>query len=367
MLSRRDTFLAALASIGAAAPLRELMAQPAPRPVAGLPATSIRPKWSVPFGTCVRPGPLDTDPGYRQALLHWCDQLVPEGDLIWAVTRPRPDAFVFDIADKILNFARDNGKEQRGHTLVWYGAMPEWTKQIRSAREAESEMIRHIETVMGRYRGRIKRWNVVNEPIADNPASRLDLRPSMWVSTLGEAYTSLAFRTAQAVDPACKLEIGEYDIEGTDVRSRRRREAFLRIIRDMRGRGVPFHTVGLQAHLRGDIPIDKDAVSAFCAEMRSMGLEVIISELDVIDEKLPADIAMRDALVASRAYDFLDAVHAGTRPVATLSWGISDPHTWVPMWFKRKDGLVNRPLPLDAEFRPKPLMRVIEHFGLARA
>jgi endo-1,4-beta-xylanase len=128
---------------------------------------------------------------------------------------------------------------------------------------------------------------------------------------------------------------------------------------------VPLTAIGLQGHLRGELAIDKEGLSAFVAELRSLGLEVLVTELDVIDDKLPGPPSLRDAIVAAKAYDFLDAIFAAARPKAILTWGITDRHTWVPIWFKRRDGLPNRPLPLDADYRPKPLMRVIEHFARA--
>ncbi|WP_204317554.1 endo-1,4-beta-xylanase, partial [Klebsiella aerogenes] len=89
------------------------------------------------------------------------------------------------------------------------------------------------------------------------------------------------------------------------------------------------HAVGLQGHLRGDLAIDQEGLSAFVSEMRSLGLEVLVTELDVVDDKLPGRPELRDMLVAARAYDFLRAIHAVARPAAVLTWGITDKYTWV--------------------------------------
>ncbi|MGL4287212.1 MAG: endo-1,4-beta-xylanase, partial [Phreatobacter sp.] len=120
-------------------------------------------QWLFPFGAALRDGPLAGEPDYRAAIVRHCRQVVGEGGLKWFDLRPSRDRFVFDQADKQLAFAAENGMDLRGHTLVWYGAMPDWTKTIASAAEAERELVRHIETVVGRYRGRIKSWDVVNE------------------------------------------------------------------------------------------------------------------------------------------------------------------------------------------------------------
>ncbi len=359
MLSRRETILSALKAVSgvaitAASPFGTLLATEA--------AAQAGSTGAIPFGAAVRDDPLDREADYRAALIRHCNQLVGEGGLKWFDLRPTRERFVYDRPDRQLAFAADHGMTLRGHTLVWYGAMPDWTKSIASSGEAEREMVGHIEQVMGRYRGRIRSWDVVNEAIPDEPQSRSDIRPSIWQQRLGESHIALALRTAARVDPAAQLVINEYDIEFVGPRFRRKREAFLRLLRDLKMRNVPLHAVGLQGHLRAEIPIDKEGLSAFVAECRAMGLAVLVTELDVVDEKLPGPPEVRDLLAAARVYDFLDAVRAGSPIDAILTWGITDRYTWVPLFFKRPDGLENRPLPLDRDYRPKPMLKVIEHF-----
>jgi endo-1,4-beta-xylanase len=359
---RREFILNALKAAGitlsAGAPLAELLALPAA--AASAPNSGAG---SIPYGAAVRDDPLATEPDYAAAIIAHCRWIVGEGGLKWADVRPARDQFVFGRADGQLAFARAHGMEMRGHNLVWYAAMPDWTKEIGSAAEAEYELTRHIQTVMARYAGRIRSWDVINEPIPDDPATPADLRPSIWQERLGTRYLALALRTAAAVDPAARLTINEYDVEFAGDRFRRKREALLHLIRSLKDDDVPLHAVGLQGHLRGDAAIDRDGLSAFVAEVHALGLDVLITELDVIDDRLPGPPLLRDAMVAARAHDFLAAVRAAARPAAILTWGITDKYTWVPIWFKRRDGLPNRPLPLDADYRPKPLMQVIELFA----
>jgi endo-1,4-beta-xylanase len=77
---------------------------------------------------------------------------------------------------------------------------------------------------------------------------------------------------------------------------------------------------------------------------------------------LPPEVSSRDAMVAARAHDFLAAVFAGARPEVIATWGITDRYTWMPMWFKRSDGLPNRPLPFDRDYQRKPLWTVVDYF-----
>ena len=121
----------------------------------------------------------------------------------------------------MLAFADANEMTMRGHTLVWYGAMPSWTKDIGSAAEAERELSIHIERVVSRYRGKIKTWHVVNEPIDDAKGAVAGLRPSIWLQRLGAKYIDTAFRLAHQADPAAELLINEYDIECVGEQFRR--------------------------------------------------------------------------------------------------------------------------------------------------
>lgn len=323
-------------------------------------------KRKIPYGSAVRGDALVDDFGYRTALIEHCNLLVPEGVLKWETVRPSEDSFDFFYADKLLDFADQNGMKMRGHTLVWYLALPEWTSSIKGAKAAEQAMSKHIRNVVGHYKGRIPSWDVVNEAIAWEPTKSDYLRPSLWLDTMGKGYIETAFRRAAAADPSAQLVINEYDIECVGPLQKNRRDALLRVVRDLRDKDVPIHAVGFQAHLKGEQEIDKDGVSAFVAELKTMDVDVLVTELDVIDNKLPADEKTRDDVIAGRVSDLLEAISDANPPTAILSWGISDRYTWVPMYFTRDDGSPNRPLPLDRDYRVKPLMQVIDRFsGLA--
>ena len=119
---------------------------------------------------------------------------------------------------------------------------------------------------------------------------------------------------------------------------------------------------GLQSHLFAGRALDRDGLQALLAEIAALKLDVLITELDVIDYDLPASVSERDAMVAGMAGRFLESVREVVRPKAILTWGLSDRYTWVPIYFKRPDGMPNRPLPLDADLKRKPLFDVIEEF-----
>ena len=332
------------------------------RPAAAATLGGFWPAGRVPYGACARFDPLQKEYDYRSALKSYCQQLTPEGGLFWGYLRPTPTQYRFDAADAVLEFAQANGMTMRGHTLVWYGDMPDWTKDIDGAADAEREMTGHIERVMSRYRGKIKTWHVVNEAIDDPKVGVPGLRPNVWLQNLGDTYIDLAFRTAHRIDPSAELVLNDYDIECLDGTSPNKRQAFRKLIHDLLARGVPLHGVGLQGHIKGKYQIDRDGVFDFVSEIHGLGLSVHVTELDVIDYDLPGPIVVRDAIVAARAHDFLEPVFAAARPAVLATWGITDRYTWVPTWFTRPDGRPNRPLPLDENYQRKPLWNVIDYF-----
>ncbi len=131
--------------------------------------------------------------------------------------------------------------------------------------------------------------------------SPFDLGPAAGSRT---TYRSRYGQTALA-DPDARLVLNEYDVEFKGPRFAARRKALVRLLRSLRDRDVPLHAVGLQAHLFADREIDRDGLQAMLVEIKGLGLDVLITELDVIDYDLPGKLSERDALVASKAGQFL--------------------------------------------------------------
>jgi endo-1,4-beta-xylanase len=316
----------------------------------------------IPFGAAVQSDLLASDPAYREAIVANCQLIVPEGEMKWPALRPARDKFEFEKADALVDFARQHSIEIRGHALTWFAGMPAWTAGIETRAEAERELVGHIETVVSRYRGVIPSWDVVNEPLVDWPQDATSLRPSIWTKLLGPDYLPIALRATANADPDTRLVINEFDVEFKGARFAARRQALLQLLRSLRDRDVPLHGVGLQAHLFADRAIDRDGLQGLLAGIAALKLDVLITELDVIDFELPGKVSERDALVAGKAAQFLESVCEVVCPKAILTWGLSDRYTWVPTYFKRADGMPNRPLPFDADFKRKPLFDVIEQY-----
>lgn len=314
------------------------------------------------YGAAAMKEDMAADPRYRDALIRHCDIIVPMNDLKWEALRPTRDTFAFDDADRTIAFARSNGKAVRGHTLCWYSALPAWTREISTRRDAERELVRHIETVVGRYAGRIPSWDVVNEAIAHDPSRQGTWRDGLWSRLLGPEHIEIAFRAAASADPRAELVYNDYDLETNDPREERRRAEALALVRRLQDKKIPIHAIGFQAHLYPERKLDPDGIGHFVKALASLGVKVLVTELDVIDWRLPAAIAERDRLAAAHVGAFLSAITAAAPLDTLITWGITDRFSWIHETFKRSDSARSRPLPLDEAYREKPMMEVIRRF-----
>ncbi|GAA0237800.1 Endo-1,4-beta-xylanase Z [Methylorubrum aminovorans] len=316
----------------------------------------------TPIGCAVQASLLDQDAGYRRAILRDCDLVVTEDALKWDRLRPTRGAFDFTEGDAIVRFARNVGLAVRGHALVFHGQVPPWLDTVRSRAEAEAELRKHIANVVGHYRGAITSWDVVNEFTDDAPERGTGLRNTLWRRLIGDGYIEMSLRAAAQADPAAQLLLSDYFLEFEGEHYDSRRAVMLRTVQGLVARGVPLHGVGMQGHLYSDRVIDRAAVARFVAEVRALGLVVVVTELDVIDQTFPADLRQRDELVAQQAFQLLDAIAEGGGADAVLTWGLRDRDSWTRWHKPRLDGLPTRSLPLDDDLKPKPLHEVMQHF-----
>lgn len=326
----------------------------------GLPVSAATGK--TPFGIAVELEPFRNDPEYRKALIKYADILVPMNALKWASLRHTKNQYDFSGADEIIEFAKQHGKAVRGHTLLWYDYNPKWVEAISSRKQAEKVLVEHIERVVDRYRGKVSSWDVVNEVVAHDPASEGNWREGIWLSLLGRSHVDIAFKAAARTDPKAQLVINDYDLENFGSRYDARRKAILRIVRNLQDQNIPVHGVGLQAHLYAEREVDAKGLLKFISTLNALGVKILVTELDVIDWRLSKNRVRRDVGVANVAAEFLQALYSAGDVDSITSWGITDRYSWISDVFKRKDGAPNRPLPLDRNYQPKPLLDVIEKF-----
>jgi endo-1,4-beta-xylanase len=364
MLSRRPFLAAGMAAVGSG-----VLALPAARSRASeaFVLRELAAEKGLVYGTTIAAAQITGDPSFVDLVREQVGLIVAENEMKWQVmNRGAPDDDDYGPADTIANFASANHLVLRGHNLLWYHRTPSWYFDLPSRQEQERAVVRHIQELAGHYRGKIHSWDVVNEPIEPKDGRPDGLRTKVFLETLGPEYLDLAYRTAKEADPAARLVVNEYDIELDSPEQEARRVALLHLLKNMKRSGTPVDAVGIQAHLTavGGPPFSAAKLRRFLADIAGLGLTIQITELDVTDENAPADIAVRDRLVADTYRRFLDAALDEPAVKMVVTWGLSDRHSWIvrretyeAKW--RTDGVLSRPLPFDTDLEPKPACEAI--------
>jgi endo-1,4-beta-xylanase len=337
------------------------------------------------FGSCVGTGPSGApgsqvlsemqraasfnDPRVRALLVAQCGMLVPENELKWYALRPSPDKFDFRRADILADFADQHQIAVRGHTLLWNRAQwfPDWVAKYdfgaNPAKEAERMLREHITTVCNHYGDRIFAYDVINETIMPDTG---ELADSMFTKYLGANVVDIAFHAAREAAPHAQLVYNDYMSWGP--KDETHRAGVLKLLDRMKKNGVPIDALGVQSHIGtsnspgagpGFGEIDEGAWRKFLDEVAGMGLDIVITEFDVHDQDLPADIAQRDKEVADLGKWYLDIMTSYPQLRYVMAWGLVDKYSWLQHRTPRADGLEKRPCPYDDNFKPKPLRNAI--------
>jgi endo-1,4-beta-xylanase len=272
------------------------------------------------------------------------DLLAIGNDLKMNRIHPLPDSYDFSYGDYDLAWAEQRGLLFRGHTLVWHNALPDWFRS-NTARNTRAVMTDHITTVMKHYAGRIYSWDVVNEVVRTTDERPDGLRKWPWLETIGPEYIELAFHTAAAADPKAKLVLNENNFEHDLPDHARRREALLGLLMRLKKNKVPVTVLGTQGHIRADTPFATEGVRDFFKACQDLGLEIMVTELDVDDSNIP--LPEVDAAVARKYAEYLDLVGPFASSI-TFEALADDPH--LP---KRPDGVAHRPNLFDQNYQPK--------------
>jgi endo-1,4-beta-xylanase len=328
------------------------------------------------------------------------NQITAENDMKWQLIHPREgvDGYDFSPADAFVEFGQKNNMVLVGHTLVWHSQTPNWVfagtiappgasdeepaaeaepprrgrgrrsgrgfgagfgrgyTGPRASREELLERMRdHIHTVVGRYKGKIKAWDVVNEALADGDGEEV-LRNSLWKQIIGPDYIAKAFQYAHEADPEAILRYNDYGLE-----NQAKRQKLITLIKSLQEQDVPIHAIGSQAHV--NVSTTYETMDQALTEMAALGLPIHITELDVNtaargQRGTRADIASNAAATEGGQVDdasgrLADAYtgffrafvkHRDSVEMVTF-WGANDAVSW------RRFGT---PLLFDGENEPKP-------------
>jgi endo-1,4-beta-xylanase len=296
---------------------------------------------------------LQSAPELQTVLVQECAMLVT-GFLKWDMLRPTADNFNFTRGDWYVKFAEQHRLLLRGHTLVWHDALPRWFKETVNQQNAQQFLQQHIEKVVGHYTGKMHSWDVVNEAINVEDGLSNGFRKSPWLDLLGADYIDNAFRLAAQVDPKALLVYNDYGLEYDTPEDEAKRNAVLKLLERLKSKGTPVHAFGMQSHLLGDeTRFNPEKLRTFFRNVASLGLKILITEMDVIDKKLSSDITVRDRIIAGVYEDYLSAALDEKAVIAVISWGLSDRYTWLSTFQPRTDKASVRPLPFDDQMQRK--------------
>ena len=360
MLTRRE-FAASLLCLGGAA-----LVPSAPSLAAAPSLNELARRSGRVFGAAMRSDQIAAEPALRRAVAAECGMLTPEIHLKWNSIEHRKGSIWFQPVDELVAFAAGNGQQVYGHTLLWEQGTPDWALRELKDRRDWRLVAGHFERVLGRYSDTIEVWDVVNEPI-DTQGGRDNLRRTTFHRAFGPGYIAEALQTAHHYAPRARLMLNDYIFEYDNPVEADRRKAFVKLLGDLKGRGVPLDGVGVQAHLDlGKGKLKASVIAPFLQEIADMGLEIYITELDVKERDYRATQEARDARVADEVARYLDIALDQKAVRGVTAWGLSDRHSWLGVErVDRKrygDPAPNRGLPYDAAMQPKPM-----YHALARA
>nr|2G3I_A Chain A, Xylanase [Streptomyces olivaceoviridis]2G3J_A Chain A, Xylanase [Streptomyces olivaceoviridis]2G4F_A Chain A, Hydrolase [Streptomyces olivaceoviridis]2G4F_B Chain B, Hydrolase [Streptomyces olivaceoviridis] len=259
------------------------------------------------FGTAIASGKLG-DSAYTTIASREFNMVTAENEMKIDATEPQRGQFNFSAGDRVYNWAVQNGKQVRGHTLAWHSAQPGWMQSL-SGSTLRQAMIDHINGVMGHYKGKIAQWDVVNEAFSDDGSGG---RRDSNLQRTGNDWIEVAFRTARAADPAAKLCYNDYNIENWTWA---KTQGVYNMVRDFKQRGVPIDCVGFQSHFNSGSPYNSNFRTTL-QNFAALGVDVAITELDIQGASSSTYAAVtNDCLAVSRC-------------LGITVWGVRDTDSW---------------------------------------
>jgi endo-1,4-beta-xylanase len=321
---------------------------------------------------------MGTDTATVEVIKANFNAIVAENCMKSALIQPEEGKFDFELADKFVEFGEKNNMYITGHTLIWHSQVPNWLFVDSLGNDVSPEVLTermktHIFTVMGRYKGKIKGWDVVNEAVEDNGS----YRNSKFFQILGEDFIKLAFQFAHEADPDAELYYNDYSMAIPS-----KRDGVVAMVKKLQEQGVKIDGIGMQGHVSIDGPTIEEfekSIEAFAA----LGVKVMITELDMTVLKMPdpsvgAEVSASfeykqelnpyvdglpdsiNTIYEQRYLDFfkLFLKHQDKITRVTL-WGVNDSNSWKNDWpiFGRTDYC----LLFDRQNQAKPVVaKIIE-------
>jgi len=309
--------------------------------------------------------------GFKLLCKHF-NSITPENEMKWENIHPRPGNYNFTISDSFVSLGQSLNMFIVGHTLVWHSQTPAWVFKDNKGNFVTRDtllkrMREHIFTVVGRYKGKVHGWDVVNEALNDDGT----LRKSKWLEIIGEDYIEKAFEYAHEADPNAELYYNDYSLANP-----LKREGAIKLIKNLKEKNIRIDGIGMQGHY----DLKNPPVSEFEESIKrfsELGVKVMITEMDI--DILPgreiifgADVNARINLegnpkfdpyknnlpdsmqvkLANRYKEFFEVLLKNSDKIKRVTfWGIHDGQSWLNYWPVR--GRTNHPLIFDRNGNPK--------------
>lgn len=314
-----------LAPLVAAAPASELDPRQATQSIDKL----MKAKGKLYFGSCTDQRLLQA--GKNAAILQAnFGQVTPENSMKWESLNPRQGTYNWGQADYLVNWAVTNNKTVRGHTFVWHSQLAGYVSQIRDKNQLTKTIQDHITTVMTRYKGKIRGYDVINEMFNEDGS----LRPSVFSNVLGESFVDIAFKAARAADPDAVLYINDYNLDRPDHPKLTR--GMVEKVKKWLGQGTPIDGIGTQGHITSG---QGQALANAIKALAQVGVkEVAVTELDIQNNNSNDYAAVTKGCLAE------------PKCVGITVWGVRDNDSWRPQ---------GNPLLFDSSYNPKAAYNAI--------
>jgi len=299
------------------------------------------------------------------------NSITPENILKWEAVHPKPDTFDFGPADSYVAFGEKYKMFIIGHTLVWHNQTPKWVFEDAQGtpltRDALLERLHdHISKIVGRYKGKIRGWDVVNEAVDDNG----NLRRSGWLRIIGEDYLVKAYEFAHEADPHVELYYNDYELE-----KEAKRKGVIALVKKLQAAGIQIAAVGNQAHYKLESP-KLEQTDTVITELSKLGVKVNITELDINVLPAPGQFSgaevsqlfepakgldpypngLPDEIQQKLAKRYADLFSLFLKHRSSITrvtfWGVTDGDSWLNYFPVR--GRTNYPLLFDRKGKPKP-------------
>ena len=285
------------------------------------------------------------------------NSLTCENAMKWQSVNPSPGVDTFETADRLVAFAETNKMKVVGHTLVWHQQTPEWVFKGPDGKDATRELLldrmrEHINKEAGRYRGKIKGWDVVNEAVADGGSAVL--RDSPWKRIIGEDFVAKAFEYAHQADPQAELYYNDYNLEDPGKRART-----IRLVKGLLDQGIRIHAVGNQAHWSLRYPPVAE-IEQTLKDFTALGVKMNFTELDIdvcgghdkgdtYQNGAPAEVLEQQA---ARYAELFALFHRYRQHIERVTfWGATDKYSWLNSFPVKR---TNYPMLFDRANAPKP-------------